>query len=62
MAYHPDKREQLMILPQSIENYVGPICAFDAVVALDSDKCGIITNPASREGSTHSLKDKQKYH
>ena len=46
MAYRNGNREQMMLLPQSIEDYVGPgdpVRAFDAFVeALDFNKCGII--------------------
>ena len=46
MAYRTGNREQMMLLPQSIEDYVGqgdPVRAFDAFVeALDFNKCGII--------------------
>lgn len=49
MAYRSGNREQMMLLPQSIEDYVGPgdpVRAFDAFVeALDFNKCGIIINP-----------------
>ena len=46
MAYRNGDREQMMLLPQSIEDYVGlgdPVRAFDAFVeVLDFTKCGII--------------------
>ena len=46
MAYRTGNREQMMLLPQSIEDYVGqgdPVRAFDAFVeVLDFNKCGII--------------------
>ena len=49
MAYRNGDREQMMLLPQSIEGYVGlgdPVRAFDAFVeALDFNKCGIIIVP-----------------
>jgi len=49
MAYRTGNREQMMLLPQSIEDYVGqgdPVRAFDAFVeALDFNKCGIIIVP-----------------
>ncbi len=50
MAYCTGNVEQLMLLSQSIENYVGhegTVRAFDAVAALDFNNCGIIINPAS---------------
>lgn len=46
MAYLNGNREQMMLLPQSIEDYVGsgdPVRAYDAFVeALDFNRCGII--------------------
>lgn len=46
MAYRTGNRDQMMLLPQSIEDYVGngdSVRAFDAFVeALDFSKCGII--------------------
>ncbi len=49
MAYRNGNREQMMLLPRSIEDYVGsgdPVRAFDAFVeALDFNKCGIIIDP-----------------
>ena len=49
MAYRTGNREQMMLLPQSIEDYVGsgdPVRAFDIFVeALDFNKCGIIIDP-----------------
>lgn len=48
MAYRNGDRGQMMLLPQSIEDYVGlgdPVRAFDAFVeVLDFSKCGIIIN------------------
>ena len=49
MAYRTGNREQMMLLPQSIEDYVGPgdpVRAFDAFVeALDFNKFGIVIDP-----------------
>jgi transposase len=48
MAYRNGDRGQMMLLPQSIEDYVGlgdPVRAFDDFVeVLDFTKCGIIIN------------------
>jgi hypothetical protein len=65
MAYRTGNREQMMLLPQSIEDYVGqgdPVRAFDAFVeVLDFNKCGIIIdsrkvgNPGYNQGDVKAF-------